>query len=153
MSTSFCLHVSLERNINFVHEISHVEYNAFRKFSGQNIFVRFMEEKFSHKLFGIEISVNKNKANYNRFVFVCVYVCVSYLSLTCLFLFSRVQSMRYEEEADVKPFVVVEVVHKVCVAVNVYYMLLDYCILRCKSSTLMREKLCQMNGATYIPCV
>ena len=32
--------------------------------------------------------------------------------------FSCVQSMRYEEEADVKPFVVVEVVHKVCVAVN-----------------------------------
>ena len=28
--------------------------------------------------------------------------------------------MRYEEEADAKPFVVVEVVHKVCGTVNVY---------------------------------
>ena len=28
--------------------------------------------------------------------------------------------MRYEEEVDTKPFVVVEVAHKVCVAVNLY---------------------------------
>ena len=66
LSTSFCLHVSLERNINLVYEISRVKYNAFRKFSAQNIFVRkHNDQKFSHKLFEIEINVNENKANYS----------------------------------------------------------------------------------------
>ena len=62
LSTSFCLHVSLEQNINFVHEISHVKYNAFRKFSGQNIFIRKrIDNNFSHELFGIEINANEIK--------------------------------------------------------------------------------------------
>ena len=48
LSTSFCLHVSLKWNINFVHEISHVKYKAFRKFLGQTIFVRKrINENFS----------------------------------------------------------------------------------------------------------
>ena len=64
LSTPFCLHVSLERNINFVHEISHVKYNASRKFLRRNIFVRKrIAENFSHELFGIEINVDENKAN------------------------------------------------------------------------------------------
>ena len=68
LSTPFCLHVSLERNINFAHEISYVKYNAFRKFSGQNIFVRkHIGENFSHKLFGIEINADENKANYGMY--------------------------------------------------------------------------------------
>ena len=42
-----------------------VKYNAFRKFSPQNIFVRKRnDENFSHELFGIEINANENKANY-----------------------------------------------------------------------------------------
>ena len=62
---SFCLHVSLKRNINIVHEILHVKYNDFRKFSEQNIFITKRNEKnFSHKLFGIEINANENEANY-----------------------------------------------------------------------------------------
>ena len=67
LSTAFCLHVSLKRNINFVHEISRVKYNAFRKFSAQNIFGRKLNDKnFSHELFGIEINTNENKANYGN---------------------------------------------------------------------------------------
>ena len=65
LSASFCLHFTHERNINFVHEISHIKYNAFRKFSAQNIFgTKCNDKDFSHELFGIEINVNENKANY-----------------------------------------------------------------------------------------
>ena len=65
LSTCFCLHVSLERNINFVHEISRVKYNAFGKFSAQNIFsIKRSDEKFSHELFGIEINAKEHEANY-----------------------------------------------------------------------------------------
>ena len=71
LSTSFCLHVSLKRNINFIHEISRAKYNTFRKFSGLNIFVRKrIGENVSHELFGIEINSNENKANYGIYV-VC----------------------------------------------------------------------------------
>ena len=67
LSTSFCLHVSLQRNINFVYEISLVKYDAFRKFSARNIFARKRnDENFSHELFGIEINANENKANYGN---------------------------------------------------------------------------------------
>ena len=48
LSTSFCLHVSLKRNINFVHEISHVEYNAFIKFSARNTFGRKRNDNNFH---------------------------------------------------------------------------------------------------------
>ena len=64
--TSFCLHVSLKRNINFVHEISRLKYNVFKKFLPRNIFVSECNgENFSHRLFGIEIKANENKANYS----------------------------------------------------------------------------------------
>ena len=60
--TSFCLHVSLERNINFVNEILRLKYNAFRKFLAQNIFVRkHNDENFSHKLFGMKLMQTKIK--------------------------------------------------------------------------------------------
>ena len=66
LSTAFCLHVSLERNINFVHNISLVKYNAFRKFLARNIFVRKRnDDNFSHELFRTEINANENKANYS----------------------------------------------------------------------------------------
>ena len=66
LSTHFCLHVSLERNINFAHEISRVKYDVFRLFSGGNIFVRKrIDKNFSNELFGIEIHANENKANYD----------------------------------------------------------------------------------------
>ena len=64
---SFCLHGSLKRNINFVCEISGVKYNAFTKFSAQNIFVsKCNDENFWRELFGIENSVNENNANENK---------------------------------------------------------------------------------------
>ena len=67
LSTSFCLLVGFEWNINFIHEILCVKYNTFRKFLAQNIFVRKRnDENFSHELFGTEINANKNKANYGR---------------------------------------------------------------------------------------
>ena len=70
---SFCLHVSLERNINFVHEISRVKYNAFRKFSARNIFVRKRNDKnFSHELFGIEINAHENKADYSSLILLVI---------------------------------------------------------------------------------
>ena len=74
LSTSICLHVSLERNINFVHEISHVKYNAFRKFLGLNIFGRKGYDKnFLCKLFGFETNANENKANYgNIYSYTCM---------------------------------------------------------------------------------
>ena len=73
LSTSFFLHVSLKRNINFVHEISYVKYNALRKFLPRNIFVRKRnDENFAHKLFGIEINANKNRANYGNSNRACV---------------------------------------------------------------------------------
>ena len=69
LSTSFCLHVSLEQNINFVHEISLVKYSAFRKFSARYIFVKKRNaEKFSHELFGIEANANENKVNYGIYI-------------------------------------------------------------------------------------
>ena len=66
LSTSFCLHVSLEWNINIIHDISRVKYNAFRKFPAQNILATKCNDKnFLHKLFEIEINTNENKANYS----------------------------------------------------------------------------------------
>ena len=60
--TSFLLHVnvSLKRNMNFVHDISPVKYNAFKKFPVQMC----NDKNFSHKLFGIEINLIENKENY-----------------------------------------------------------------------------------------
>ena len=53
LSTSLSSHdVSLQRNINFVYEISRRKYNAFRKFSPRNIFVRIRnDENFWHEIF------------------------------------------------------------------------------------------------------
>ena len=89
--TSFCLHVSLEWNIKFVHEISRIKYNAVGKFSAQNIFIRKrIDENFSHELFEIEINANENKANYSIKIFAtqqqsCLedYLHVE-LSVTCI---------------------------------------------------------------------
>ena len=65
LSTSFCLNVSLERNINLVHEILRVKYNTFRKFSPRNIFAaKRNDEKFSRELFVIGTNTNENKANH-----------------------------------------------------------------------------------------
>ena len=69
LSTSFCLHASLERNINFVHEVLRVKCNAFKKFLAGNIFVRRNYDNFSHKSFGNETNGNENKANYG--IHVC----------------------------------------------------------------------------------
>ena len=68
--TFHCLHLFVymlasNRNMNFVHEISRVKYTASRKFSGQNIFgIKRNDKNFSHKLFGIQINTNENKAKY-----------------------------------------------------------------------------------------
>ena len=73
--TSFCLHVSLERNINFIHEISHMKYNAIRKFLGQNIFIRKrIAKNFYPELFGIEIKANENKVNYGTLKFMQLFL-------------------------------------------------------------------------------
>ena len=73
-SASFRLHVSLEWNINFVHEISCVKkIQCLQKFSAQNIFGQKHNAKnFSHELFGTEINTNENKANYAMSVRVCL---------------------------------------------------------------------------------
>ena len=48
LSTSFCLHVSLEWSINFVYEILLMKYNDLRKFSARNIFVRKRNDEIFH---------------------------------------------------------------------------------------------------------
>ena len=50
-----------------------MKYDTFREFSAQNIFVKKRkDENFSHKLFGIEINANENKANYGISLFQTV---------------------------------------------------------------------------------
>ena len=69
LSSCFCLRVSLEQNINLVHEILFMKY-AFKKSSAQNIFGRkHNDENFSHELFGIEMNANENKAKYGKQIF------------------------------------------------------------------------------------
>ena len=76
LSKSFCLHVSLERNINFVmHEVSRVKYNKFRNFSARNSFLtKRIDDNFSHELFGIEINPIENKTNYGMCQYVRMHV-------------------------------------------------------------------------------
>ena len=60
--TSFCLHVSLKRNINFVHEISGAKYNELRKFLSQNIFARKRnDENFHTNYLELQLTVTKIK--------------------------------------------------------------------------------------------
>ena len=66
LSTSFCLHVGLERNINFVHELRAWNTIPTKNFHHKTIVRKRNVEKVSHELFGIEINVNEGKANYGN---------------------------------------------------------------------------------------
>ena len=69
LSTSFCLHDSLERNVNFVHKfrtwkITHWENFRHKMYSSENVIAKI----FLRELVGIKITANEIKVNYGSYV-------------------------------------------------------------------------------------
>ena len=75
LSTSFCSHVSLERNIKFGHEFRTWNIMPSVNFLSRNIFFRKRSDNnFSHKFFGIEITQTKIKQITVAFINAKVYI-------------------------------------------------------------------------------